>query len=320
MTQALLVGVMVVRLEAVFLQSGLQEDVLSVLGDVAKAEKSNSLQHIEAKQGPTTEDQYGGSGDEYGAGHGGWQVEHEMRKWKYETAQEREQRILEEQLKAAEDKHFAVKAKMNGVKRTVKSDEKQHEILKTKGLLTDDRNAQNYISSADKLVQGKIALKTEKRAHFAAEAIEQKQLGLDIKSRVVKKKEQAKVVEAKYVDQEKEVAQLVELKKKEAKLNRAVTESQISRLSDVQVKLDLDKRGIDALTSKLTFEEKQETLLAAELKKVVDQDAIVTPLQDKLNAKTVQLDAELTKLNSVNAAAAQAKIDCAKKKELGLIK
>merc|ERR1711865_256125 len=187
------------------LQHHAKKEELSVLEEVANAEKLNSLQHIEAKQGPDdgegmateTEDQYGGSGDEYGAGHGGWQVEHEMRKWKYETAQEREQRILEEQLTAAEDKHFAVKAKINGVQRIVKSDEEQHEILKTKGLLTDDRNAQNYISSANKLIQGKIDLKTEKRAHFAAEVIEQQQLGIDIESRVVKKQQQAQAAQDK---------------------------------------------------------------------------------------------------------------------------
>jgi len=344
--QALLFGVMVVRLEAAFVASGSQaavetdsqatykealqyhtkNEVLSVLEEVANAEKLNSLQHI-PYQDPddsvaisSTEDQYGGSGEEYGAGHGGWQVEHEMRKWQYETAKEREQRILEEELTAAEDKHFAVKAKINGVKRIVKSDEKHHEILKTKGLLTDDRNAQNYIQSADSELQGKITLKQEKRAHFAAEVIEQKQLGLDIAARVVKKQEQAKVVEAKYADQETERLGLVELKKKEAKLNRAVTESQISRLSDVQAKLDLDKRGIDALTGKLSFEAKREIRLTAELKTVVDHDEEMTKEEGKLTAKTMQLDAALTTLNSVNAAAAQAKIDCAKKKELGLIK
>jgi len=342
--QALLFGVMVVRLEAAFLASGSQaavetasqatykgtlqhhakKEILSVLEEVANAEKLNSLQHIEAKEDPDvgvetakeTEDQYGGSGDEYGAAHGGWQAEHEMRKWKYETAEEREQRILEEQLTAAEDKHFAVKAKINGVKRIVASDEKHHEILKTAGLLTDDRNAHNYIQSSTNELQGKIELKQDKRAHFAAEVIEQQQLGLDIAARVVKKQEQAKVVEAKYADQETERLGLVELKKNEAKLHRAVDESQISRLSDIQAKLDLDKRGIDALTLKETFEAQQETRLTAELKTIVDQDEEVTKEEDKLSAKTEELDAANTQLESVRAQAAQDKLDCAQKKAL----
>merc|ERR1719272_1184198 len=144
---------------------------------------------------------------------------------------ERKQRIIEDHLHDVEQKRYVVAAKLKGIEQIVKSDESRHNILKTKGLLTDDRNAKRYLHDADKVVQGKIELKIEKRARFAAEVIQQKHLMERNKALVVKKEEQTKVVNAKYAEQEKERANLVELKNKEATLASGVAQSQLSRLN-----------------------------------------------------------------------------------------
>jgi len=223
---------------------------------------------------------------------------------------ERKQRIIEDHLHDVEQKRYVVAAKLKGIEQIVKSDESRHNILKTKGLLTDDRNAKRYLHDADKVVQGKIELKIEKRARFAAEVIQQKHLMERNKALVVKKEEQTKVVNAKYAEQEKERANLVELKQKEAILASGVAQSQLSRLNDINEKLGLDKRGIAGLTGTLTLERAQETTLTSQLAKIVHNGDEVTEIQATLSSKTAKLELARKQLETAKAQAAQAKIDC----------
>jgi len=225
-------------------------------------------------------------------------------------ASEMRQRLIEDHLHDVEQKRYVVAAKLKGIEQIVKSDENRHSILKTKGLLTDDRNAKRYLHDADKVVQGKIELKIEKRARFAAEVIQQKHLMERNKALVVKKEEQTKVVNAKYAEQEKERANLVELKQKEAILASGVAQSQLSRLNDINEKLGLDKRGIAGLTGTLTLERAQETTLTSQLAKIVHNGDEVTEIQATLSSKTAKLELARKQLETAKAQAAQAKIDC----------
>jgi len=225
-------------------------------------------------------------------------------------ASEMRQRLIEDHLHDVEQKRYVVAAKLKGIEQIVKSDENRHSILKTKGLLTDDRNAKRYLHDADKVVQGKIELKIEKRARFAAEVIQQKHLMERNKALVVKKEEQTKVVNAKYAEQEKERANLVELKNKEATLASGVAQSQLSRLNDINEKLGLDKRGIAGLTGTLTLERAQETTLTSQLAKIVHNGDEVTEIQATLSSKTAKLELARKQLETAKAQAAQAKIDC----------
>jgi len=225
-------------------------------------------------------------------------------------ASEMRQRLIEDHLHDVEQKRYVVAAKLKGIEQIVKSDESRHNILKTKGLLTDDRNAKRYLHDADKVVQGKIELKIEKRARFAAEVIQQKHLMERNEALVVKKGEQTTVVNAKYAEQLKENATLFELKEKEADLNRGVAQSQASRLNDINEKLDLDKRGIDGLTGTLQSERAQETALTSQLAKIVHNGDEVTKIRADLSSETEQLGLKNAELVSARALAAQAKIDC----------
>jgi len=223
---------------------------------------------------------------------------------------ERKQRIIEDHLHDVEQKRYVVAAKLKGIEQIVKSDESRHNILKTKGLLTDDRNAKRYLHDADKVVQGKIELKIEKRARFAAEVIQQNHLMKRNEALVVKKNEQTNVVNAKWLDQNNTRANLVDLQAKEAKLASGVAQSQLSRLNDINEKLGLDKRGIAGLTGTLTLERAQETTLTSQLAKIVHNGDEVTEIQATLSSKTAKLELARKQLETAKAQAAQAKIDC----------
>jgi len=223
---------------------------------------------------------------------------------------ERKQRIIEDHLHDVEQKRYVVAAKLKGIEQIVKSDESRHNILKTKGLLTDDRNAKRYLHDADKVVQGKIELKIEKRARFAAEVIQQNHLMKRNEALVVKKNEQTKVVNAKWLDQNNTRANLVKLHEQEAILASGVAQSQLSRLNDINEKLGLDKRGIAGLTGTLTLERAQETTLTSQLAKIVHNGDEVTEIQATLSSKTAKLELARKQLETAKAQAAQAKIDC----------
>jgi len=225
-------------------------------------------------------------------------------------ARERQQRIIEDHLHDVEQKRYVVAAKLKGIDQIVQSDENRHSLLKTKGLLTDDRNAKRYLHDADVVVQGKIELKIEKRARFAAEVIQQQHLITRNEALVVKKQEQTQVVDAKILEQQKERQGLLELLNKEANLSAGVNQSQTSRLNDINEKLGLDQRGIDGLTGTLQTERAQETALTSQLAKIVHNGDEVTKIRATLDSKTEQLALKNSELVSAQASAAQAKIDC----------
>jgi len=197
---------------------------------------------------------------------------------------------LEERLDEVEQKKLAVAAKLRGIDRIVKSDENHHSILKTKGLLTDERNAKNYLHDADTVVKGKIALKEGKRVRFTELVEQQKRLQAGNEAKEVKVHEDVKAEEAKYGQHEQERDSLVEMKKKETKLNEGVTRSQLNRLSDINEKLGLDKRGIDGLNTKLQFEKSQENKLTSELATIVRDDEEVTKIRADLLSNSTELD------------------------------
>jgi len=225
-------------------------------------------------------------------------------------ASEMRQRKIEDHLHEVEQKRYVVAAKLRGIDLIVKSDEDRHRMLKEKGLLTDDRNAKNYLHDAETVVTGKIELKIEKRARFAAEVTQQQHNIARNEALVVKKQEQVTVVEAKIEEQKNESYTLGNLTLKEAELARGVALSQQSRLSDINVKLGLDKSAIEALTGTLQTERAQETALTSQLAKIVHNGDEVTKIQAQLTSKTEQLVLKNQELEIATATAAQEKADC----------